>query len=1162
MRKTFPVLLLMCLAALAAPAPVSATISSSISAIARGGSAGPANPPQNLISPEIIGLDYPNNGASVALSGVSTTLTANVGQWTNSPLSYTYCWHTVKAPCPAGSLGAGTTLTINTSTQPALVGQAIELDVIANNLAGSSPSKMSDWIGPIATTVPVSLPKLETCLVGSTWTPGTLITCGGVPNIDPSALPGPPTRHLQNGHAIANGCDIPPASPNTAAGHVWYVDPINGKTQAAGGTGVDLAHAWKDDGALFNSTPNYTSSPLFGFGRTIPPGDTIYIEPGNVANPAGNIVVPSGTYSTTNGTVGAAPVFTWIMTDPAAPSFAVIPANGSAGNAIQLSSSKGLIFKNLAVEPAVQNTLFQRGIYATSTSEAAPLYDILFENMRISSWVGHSQDPLPGTYPMQGGTADGTVVTAAAALGPNSGQNITQIALTGSMAIGASSISNITSLPPDIGWFVWSPGYFGSATSSGIPNGTIVKNINGLTSFHNSGSVTAFHTSDIPALAGLTNNGTVTSVGAMTGTCTTCYWILATTATANQVVYTYNSTAWVATSNTLVPQSSTITNALYTATVNNHIIAWDATLGTPAWVDKGVLNIQLGPCDPINDVGKGCPSNPYQDPVTHQLLSGPGSNVPQCDPKINLQGAPIGGCSGTITPWVGTQRVINSGEQLVFTDYMVIPPAGAYTQSDWMGVFLTGVNFQGNVDIPGSTDSLYPAKLVGVHCISLKDNWIRDVSNGVGFSQMTDSVAYKNFIRYFTVDGFDRYTNHRILLINNRITEPTQPANHVDFIQIGIISGAELRYEYDNAIVGNELLQNTDATNFFPTSGQGLSETNHWQLRAYWANNVLKQRGNNTFYGRYSVITNNDFLSYFLSMTRDNHEQPPATRNNISSMGLLVANNIANGLSRDATITNWCSVDLSTWYSNLSIPFWPFAAGSLFSQFCDLVNNQTSSGQPGMYNGLNQWTTTAWDSSVAPTGSLFTDFSALPLPSLGQPGYNLMSFPSVTPYVNLSLFPFDNATGGLGAINARPNVSFAGTPNATAQAVVCNTRYASAGNTPTLPTGLADGTNYVAFESACSPTAQTSPCGQGIWESCGLGSVTCTGTVRTTSTGAPNTCNGAANFSTSGSKWMQLSTTVNPGLIGAGTDLGAQMPIADHNGDPWASPLPSIGAYE
>ena len=77
------------------------------------------------------------------------------------------------------------------------------------------------------------------------------------------------------------GCPVPPTTFN----HIWYIDPVNGKTAAAGGLGTQAA-PWNSLQAAFSVQPGYTT-PLLS---TAP-----YRHP-NPANPA-DTVYPAGARS-------------------------------------------------------------------------------------------------------------------------------------------------------------------------------------------------------------------------------------------------------------------------------------------------------------------------------------------------------------------------------------------------------------------------------------------------------------------------------------------------------------------------------------------------------------------------------------------------------------------------------------------------------------------------------------------------------------------------------------------------------------------------------------------------------------------------------------------------------------------------------------------------
>jgi hypothetical protein len=66
---------------------------------------------------------------------------------------------------------------------------------------------------------------------------------------------------------------------------------------------------------------------------------------------------------------------------------------------------------------------------------------------------------------------------------------------------------------------------------------------------------------------------------------------------------------------------------------------------------------------------------------------------------------------------------------------------------------------------------------------------------------------------------------------------------------------------------------------------------------------------------------------------------------------------------------------------------------------------------------------------------------------------------------------------------------------------------------------------------------------------------------RTESADGPGGSSRAGAYRFNGSVWTYIGPyTVKTGIIGKGTNLGAQQPFADIEGKAWANP-PNIGAY-
>ena len=507
---------------------------------------------------EVWGLDYPNNGVSTGLSGSTTTLTVNPGVWLNSPTSFTYNWHTVNAP--GTSLGTGTTLTLNTTT---FLGQAIEVDETACG-AGCS-TQTSHWFGPIENSVPVARTRME---------------LSAIPALGTGSLPTQPVHFLQNGHAVAPGAIIPPQSPPFTSGvHVWYFDPIGGTTQDAGATGHTKATAFNNVQAIFNAGQSgYSGGKLFN--RTIIPGDTIYIEPGNISHPLGDI--NGAAYSTSTGTDTGTINFTWIVPDPTATTQPVL------GQVSFLSGTSGFIVKGFGIERYRNG-----GLVGVSGSESTPSHDILFENNSITQWTGHSSDPWlkpvcssGGFYPCSGGSSTGDVLSASPTF---SGDVEDGTFLNIPSASIHATVINVPTIPPmSTQPYIWSPGqYFTTSltpTPSGIPPGTMVKAVNGLDSGHFSysgGAVNAFTASQLTAF---TLGGTRTAVSALpqSGSASTTgfYWLVATTGTAAQAV-----DAWDVNTANIFWATNPIAGDTFT--INGHTWTWVASGATGNQVNVG-----------------------------------------------------------------------------------------------------------------------------------------------------------------------------------------------------------------------------------------------------------------------------------------------------------------------------------------------------------------------------------------------------------------------------------------------------------------------------------------------------------------------------------------------------------------------------------------------
>jgi hypothetical protein len=187
---------------------------------------------------------------------------------------------------------------------------------------------------------------------------------------------------------VYSGCSVPSATPR----HVWYIDPVNGKTPAAGGNGSQ-ASPWNSlNGVLSGNwaanvtVPGY-SRPLLSSvpynhafngqccaaaadqlgSPPVQPGDALMLMSGNY----GDIVIGAFNLPTTNSdfvTVEAAPGQTPVFT-----TLGIERTNKWVFNAIKVQSLLGA------------NGNFQPLVFLTDQGPSFPTTDIIFENMQISS---------------------------------------------------------------------------------------------------------------------------------------------------------------------------------------------------------------------------------------------------------------------------------------------------------------------------------------------------------------------------------------------------------------------------------------------------------------------------------------------------------------------------------------------------------------------------------------------------------------------------------------------------------------------------------------------------------------------------------------------------------------------------------------------------------
>jgi hypothetical protein len=170
------------------------------------------------------------------------------------------------------------------------------------------------------------------------------------------------------------GCSVPPTTFN----HIWYIDPVNGKTPAEGGLGTQAA-PWNSLQAVFLLQPGYKvpllSTAAYKRPNPASPGPGP-IEPGD------EILLMSGNYgdvSTADWNVG--------LQNPAFVTIAAAPGQTPVLSFLGAVASSYLVFSGIKVEGTADSSplharwpLVQVGPWAALTGS-----NLVFTNMRLTS---------------------------------------------------------------------------------------------------------------------------------------------------------------------------------------------------------------------------------------------------------------------------------------------------------------------------------------------------------------------------------------------------------------------------------------------------------------------------------------------------------------------------------------------------------------------------------------------------------------------------------------------------------------------------------------------------------------------------------------------------------------------------------------------------------
>src|SRR6185312_15532032 len=191
--------------------------------------------------------------------------------------------------------------------------------------------------------------------------------------------------------AGAQAADVYPgcAEPGPI-GHVWYVDPVNGKTPADGGDGSKTA-PWNSLQGVVGSTrqpgyshPMLSTIPYDHYSRTNAEGKRIYADgqssdPTRV-QPGDEILLMSGQYGDVYiGTYGASTTNTGFVTIAAAPGQTPVLAT------LTVSAANKWRFQHLWVQSLPKGPGKTRAIAVSDRGPSFPTSDIIFESIVVGS---------------------------------------------------------------------------------------------------------------------------------------------------------------------------------------------------------------------------------------------------------------------------------------------------------------------------------------------------------------------------------------------------------------------------------------------------------------------------------------------------------------------------------------------------------------------------------------------------------------------------------------------------------------------------------------------------------------------------------------------------------------------------------------------------------
>ena len=143
---------------------------------------------------------------------------------------------------------------------------------------------------------------------------------------------------------VSGGCAAPPSTFR----HVWYIDPVKGKTAAAGGNGTQAA-PWNSLQAVFQSQLGYTY-PLLTTAPYVVSGKSVVGPKAGPIEPGDEVLLMSGNYGAITVGQYLAPIV-----NPSFVTIAAAPGQTPVLTTLGVSASKMFTFNGLKVQSTQTN---------------------------------------------------------------------------------------------------------------------------------------------------------------------------------------------------------------------------------------------------------------------------------------------------------------------------------------------------------------------------------------------------------------------------------------------------------------------------------------------------------------------------------------------------------------------------------------------------------------------------------------------------------------------------------------------------------------------------------------------------------------------------------------------------------------------------------------